>query len=94
MVHLRVLKVPEKQVCELGSRIKERSAGNEQSARPISQTSLFHRPHSDCQFGMRLNGTPWSKNVFRIALLYVLVAFPIAQANDAGRVASVRQAPG
>ena len=67
-----------------GSRINERFARNGQTASRIFRSSLSRAPH--CLVRMRLNGTPWSENVFRIALANVPVAFPIAMDKDAGRV--------
>ena len=81
-----MLKIPEKQIRELGPRIKLGLARNGQAARQISQSSLFHPPHSHYQFRMRLNGTPWSKNVLRVALTNIPVTFSIALAKDAERV--------
>jgi len=88
-----VLKVSEKQLRELGSRIEERLTGSGQSARQISQSRSVHRPDSHGQFPMRLTGTPWSKYVLQVALTMVPVAFPIALAEDARRY-SIRPASG
>src|SRR5206468_5313076 len=80
--HSSVLKVPEKQVRELGSRIKERLGRNGVSARQISESSLPHL-HSPWQFPMLPNGTTWSNNVLRVALTNtnVPVAFPNAMSS-------------
>jgi len=70
----------------MGSRLKAGFARNGQAARRIAQSSLFHPPHSHRQFRVRLNRTPWSKNVLRFALINIRVAFSVAIAKDAGRV--------
>jgi len=77
-----VWNVPEKQARERGSRIDERLAPNDQSARQISHTSSIRLRDSLRQFRNR-RGTSWSNNFLRLALTSVPVALPIAMSKDA-----------